>query len=175
MSKLTLREARASLQSNELAESMLRMHTAAFQAINETDVADIMKAIVTKAKGGCARSAQFIMDYLGGGPPKIKVTINQNTDSPKPASRGRVVIQHKSEEAELRADEADSQKKPTVRDIRRHVGMYLARNGPTPPGELAKLFEFADCEDTVFCNWFATEMNGDWRLSEIGRAALGKK
>lgn len=175
MSKLSLREARASLQSNELADSMLHMHAAALQAINENDVADIMKAIVTKAKGGCARSAQFVMDYLGGGPPRIKVTIHQNADSPRPADRRRVVVQHKSEEAELRADEEVSQKQLSVRDIRRHVGAYLARNGPTPPGELASLFEFVACEDAVFCNWFATEPNGDWRLTEFGRAALGKK
>lgn len=63
----------------------------------------------------------------------------------------------------------------TVRDIRRHVGSYLGKNGPTPPRELAELFEFADCEDAIFCNWFATESNGDWRLTEIGRTALGKK
>lgn len=176
-----------------LSERAQALRQAVTESVTTDDVAEMMKAIVTKAKGGDLAAAKFVLDYLTGGAPKVQLNIgvrgkSQPEDQP-PATTRPVVYPpstngnghtngrtngtgHARHNPDL--DEAMDSRKPTVGELRRRVARYLKKNGPTPEADLCELFEIEPvCADTIFQHeWFDKAKDG-WHVTPAGRKDTG--
>jgi len=95
------------LPEEETYQASLR--AAVFNGISETDVADVVKQIVAKAKGGDSHAQKLFFDYLLGA--KTKPTqINIHNHYPDVVSAGRKV------EADARAARAKRRLSPVQDD-----------------------------------------------------------
>jgi hypothetical protein len=60
---------------SEVADRVTALRAAMFGAVSESDVADVMRAVVDRAKGGSTRDAKLLLDLLA--PARSGVTVHQ--------------------------------------------------------------------------------------------------
>ena len=149
-----------------------QLRLAAFNAVKETDIAEIITKQVELAKDGDPAAAKLVLGYLtGGGAPKQvveKTVVVEKTRKRKVRSEPRVVPIEEAEPPRPVAIES-----PATRQLRRLVGLYLLQNRDVRASELERLTEVAgtDLAAVLNCDWF-TEKNGVWMLTPTGRAAV---
>jgi hypothetical protein len=94
-------------RENSLVPWQAKMHKAIQSAVSENDLADVIKAITTKAKGGDLRAAQFLIDLIFPRvqlPPPSVINIASNVSAPPatgyPGTSQKIIELQKRAEAE---------------------------------------------------------------------------
>lgn len=150
-----------------------KLRQAAYDAVKEGDVQDLIRVQMEKAKAGDLKAAQFVLDFLTGGAPKVhlqKVVVYKESRTVQRHSKPR------PEAVEDRALPAEPAMiaPPPVKVLRRLAAKILAAEGPTPAPAIAGQLEVeADHLPRILeCDWFKLT-GGKWALTPEGRQANG--
>lgn len=173
---MTLTEARERTPSptEGIGQWAEKLRAAAFDAVGETDIKEILAKQVEKAKAGDAAAAKFVLQYLTGA--AAPVVSEKRIETIKIVDRGS-----KKSKERTRVVEAESPPpipvavdSPAVRQLRRLVGLYLVQNHNCMLSEMERVLEIPaqQLKTVLNCDWFA-EKAGRWALSPAGRNAVG--
>lgn len=149
-----------------------KLREAAYDAVKEGDVKELIQGMMEKAKGGDLKAAKFVMDFLTGGAPKVQVqTVIVHKRSKSTNRQRRDGRDEPPEGPPARPAPAALPDGPTVRVLRRLAARFLAAAGASHPAALVAELELpADELDTVMagCDWFVLD-GGRWALTPAGR------
>lgn len=153
-----------------------RLRAAAYDAVKESDIQEVIQAQLVKAKAGDQKAAKFVLDFLTGGAPKVqlqKVVVYKQSRTVQRQAKPRPGERHNpdlDDAMEARPTAAPVEAGPSVRVLRRLAALFLHANGPCPgPGLAAELEVSAEELETVLeCEWFALTA-GKWTLTPEGR------
>lgn len=157
-----------------------KLREAAYDAVKEADVQELIKSLMEKAKAGDLKAAKFVMDFLTGGAPKVQmqtVIVHKRTKTTQrqapPPAKGERHSPDLDELMEARPRPAALDASPSVKVLRRLAALSLNANGPSPGPALAAQLEVTaeELETVLECDWFALK-GGHWSLTPEGRQAI---
>lgn len=157
-----------------------QLREAAYDAVKEGDVKELMATYMEKAKAGDLNAAKFVLNFLTGGAPKVQVqkvmvikksrSTNRQAPSVKP---NEPTDEELDEVCRLKPAEPASIATPAVRVLRKMAAMFLRAEGDSPAAAIAQQLEVSleDLEAVMQCDWFQLK-RGSWDLTPAGRAAI---
>lgn len=152
-----------------------KLREAAYNAVKETDVEELMQVYLKKAKEGDQKAAKFVLDFLTGGAPKVQlqtVIVHKKTRSSQRQARADRAAPNPGE-APARPPAAEPGG-PSVRVLRRLACHFLSANGPSPGPALTAHLELNpdELETVMECELFALK-GGQWSLTPAGKREVG--
>lgn len=161
-----------------------KLREAAFDAVKETDIQEIVAKQVELAKTGDPKALKFVSEFLLGGPPKIqmqKVVVIKKSKSTNRQAGPAPVLKARQDPSDERLDEECLVKAaepamispPAVKVLRRLAARILKSEGPTQAPALAAQLEVEaeELETVMRCDWFKLT-KGSWTLTPEGNASV---
>jgi hypothetical protein len=158
-----------------------QLREAAYDAVKDQDVKDLIETYMAKAKAGDLAAAKFVLNFLTGGAPKVQVQKvlvvkrSKSTNRQAPATPRREPTDAELDEQCGRIDPAESAmiSTPAVKVLRRLAARILKSEGPTAAPALAGQLEVEseELETVMRCDWFKL-VKGSWTLTPEGNASV---
>lgn len=152
-----------------------KLRSAAFNAVSENDVQEIMEGIKKRAKEGDLNAAKMLLGYLTASAPKVsqQIVVVQAERVPAPA---RAALGFTPEDDDVPPPPHDAAEKMTgqqLADAREQVARLLLAAGQMKPATIADQLgiSLAQIDRVLCCPWFERTPKGG-RLTEAGRDAL---
>lgn len=152
------------------------LRNAAYNAVNESDVEELIKTMMGKAKAGDVSAAKFVLGFLTGGPPKVQIQkiVIRDRRPRKVKSVDATPVAGDGGGPPLTPAPAAMLAVPTMKVYRRLAALFLLANGPSPADAVANNLEMenAQAADVLNCDWFKG-VKGKIELTPAGRQAVG--
>ncbi len=156
-----------------------QLREAAYDAVKEGDVKELIATYMEKAKAGDLNAAKFVLNFLTGGAPKVqvqKVVIkkSRSTNRQAPAMKPNEPSDEDLDEVcRLKPAEPAMIAPPAVKVLRKMAAMFIRAEGASPAGAIAQQLEVSpeELEAILQCDWFQLK-RGSWDLTPMGRSAI---